>query len=45
MGYTGSGDLTLVGSSGRPPTPEPGSVFLIGSGLVGLLMYAKLKRR
>jgi PEP-CTERM motif len=45
-GLTGSGDLILVGTgTGRPPVPEPSSFFLIGSGLVGLLSWAKSKRR
>lgn len=46
-GFTGSGDLSLVGTGNGlpPPVPEPSSLLLLGSGLLGLATYLRRSRR
>jgi len=45
-GFTGSGDLSLVGTgNGTPPAPEPSSLLLLGSGLLGLATYLRRSRQ
>jgi hypothetical protein len=46
-GFTGSGDLSLVGTGSGlpPPIPEPSSFILLGSGLIGLAGYLRRCKR
>ena len=41
--YRGPYALTLKGSGGPAPVPEPGTFLLLGSGLAGLLLYRRRK--
>ena len=38
-------DVVLTAEAARVVTPEPGTIFLVGSGLVALSGYAKKKKK
>jgi len=41
-GASGSG---TPGGGGSAPVPEPGALFLVGTGLLGVALTARLRRR
>jgi hypothetical protein len=43
--FYGRLDITPGGGGGTVPVPEPATIFLVGSGLMGLVRYARAKRK